>query len=79
MTAPMNCQGVGRWRIVEADLLDRDYLDLVGPATIIIATDGHGEIAFRAPYLGIPSGRGELLSAVRRSSPDSAVLAASSI
>ena len=31
MTAPMNCQLVGRWRIVEADLWDRDHLDLVEP------------------------------------------------
>ncbi len=48
MTAPMNCQLVGRWRIVEADLWDRDYLDLVGPATMTIGADGHGEIAFGA-------------------------------
>ena len=31
MTVPMDCQLVGRWRIVEADLWDRDHLDLVGP------------------------------------------------
>ena len=31
MTAPMDCRLVGRWRIVEADLWDRDYLDLVVP------------------------------------------------
>ncbi len=48
MTAPMNCQLVGRWRILEADLWDRDYLDLVGPATMTIGADGHGEIAFGA-------------------------------
>ena len=48
MTAPMNCQLVGRWRIVEADLWDRDYLDLVGPATMTIGAEGHGEIAFGA-------------------------------
>ena len=48
MTAPMNCQLVGRWRIVEADLWDRDYLDLVEPATMTIGADGHGEIAFGA-------------------------------
>jgi hypothetical protein len=28
MTEPAACQVVGRWRIVEADLWDRDYLDL---------------------------------------------------
>ena len=48
MTAPMDCRLVGRWRIVEADLWDRDYLDLVAPATMTIGADGHGEIAFGA-------------------------------
>ena len=28
---------VGRWRIVEADLWDRDFLDLCGPATLVVA------------------------------------------
>jgi hypothetical protein len=45
VTAPMDCRLVGRWRIVEADLWDRDYLDLVTPATMTIGADGHGEIA----------------------------------
>ena len=48
MTAPMNCQLVGRWRIVEADLWNRDHLDLVEPAMMTIRADGHGEIAFGA-------------------------------
>ena len=48
MTAPMNCRLIGRWRIVEADLWDRGFLDLVEPATLIIQDDGHGEIAFGA-------------------------------
>ena len=48
MTAPMDCQLIGRWRIVEADLWDRDYLDLVVPATMTIGADGHGEIAYGA-------------------------------
>ncbi len=48
MTAPMDCRLVGRWRIVEADLWDRDYLDLVVPATMTIGADGHGEIAYGA-------------------------------
>jgi hypothetical protein len=39
---------IGKWRIVEADLWDRDYLDLVEPASITIRADGHGEIAFGA-------------------------------
>ena len=47
MKAPANCRLVGRWRIVEADLWDRDYLDLCGRATLTITADG-GEIAFGA-------------------------------
>ena len=39
---------VGRWRIVEADLWDRDHLDLCGPASLIVRANGHGEIAFGA-------------------------------
>lgn len=39
---------VGRWRIVGADLWDRDHLDLVGPATLTIGAHGQGEIAFGA-------------------------------
>ena len=39
---------VGRWRIIEADLWDRDYLDLCGPATLVVKASGHGEIAFGA-------------------------------
>ena len=38
----------GRWRIVEADLWEREYLDLRGPAMLDIRTDGSGEIAFGA-------------------------------
>jgi hypothetical protein len=48
MSAPMDCKLVGRWRIVEANIWDRAYLDLCGPATIVISADGHGEIAFGA-------------------------------
>ncbi|MGJ0394138.1 MAG: hypothetical protein ACR650_15555 [Methylocystis sp.] len=48
MSAPANCKIVGRWRIVEADIWDRDYLDLCGPAAIVIGADGRGEIAFGA-------------------------------
>ncbi len=48
MTAPMACQLIGRWRIVEANLWDRGYLDLDGPAVLVIREDGHGEIAFGA-------------------------------
>ena len=48
MTGPGDCQLLGRWRIVEADLWERDHLDLVEPATMIIRAGGHGEIAFGA-------------------------------
>jgi len=42
-----NCRLIGRWRIVEADLWDRAYLDLCGPATLTITAQGR-EIAFGA-------------------------------
>jgi hypothetical protein len=44
---------IGTWRIVEADLWDRDYLDLVEPASITIRADGRGEIAFGAMHAGL--------------------------
>ena len=44
----MRCQLIGHWRIVEADLWDRDYVDLVEPAMMTIHADGHGDIAFGA-------------------------------
>ncbi|MGD9659132.1 MAG: hypothetical protein AB7U61_16100 [Methylocystis sp.] len=48
MSAPADCKLVGRWRIVEADIWDGDYLDLCGPAGIVIGADRRGEIAFGA-------------------------------
>ena len=39
---------VGRSRIVEADLWDREYLDLCGPAILVVRANGDGEIAFGA-------------------------------
>jgi hypothetical protein len=53
MTVPADCQLIGRWRIVEADLWDREYLDLVEPAMLTIQADGHGEIAFGALQAGL--------------------------
>ncbi|MFK0692092.1 hypothetical protein ACFX5Q_28360 [Mesorhizobium sp. IMUNJ 23033] len=54
MTAPpADCQLIGRWRIVEADLWDRGYLNLSGPAMITIGADNHGEIAFGALQAGL--------------------------
>ena len=46
MTKNMECALIGKWRIVEADLWDRDYLDLVEPAHITFAGHGQGEFAF---------------------------------
>jgi hypothetical protein len=48
MTSAPDGALVGKWRVVEADLWDRDHLDLVEPARITIRGDGHGEIAFGA-------------------------------
>jgi hypothetical protein len=48
VSAPAGCRLTGRWRIVEADLWDRDYLDLVEPAYLQIGGDGRAEFAFDA-------------------------------
>lgn len=53
MSAPADCQLIGRWRIIEADLWDGDYLDLVEPAYISFAQDGQGEFAFGAVNAGM--------------------------
>ena len=37
---------IGRWQIVDADLWDRDYLDMVEPAYLQIGCDGSAEFAF---------------------------------
>jgi hypothetical protein len=47
------CQLIGRWRIVAADLWDEDYLDLVAPATITFGESGWGEFAFGAVEAGM--------------------------
>ena len=44
---------IGRLRIVEADLWDRAFLDLCGPATMVVGADGHGEISFGAVQVGL--------------------------
>ena len=46
MTESADCQLIGRWRIIEADLWDRGYLDLVEPAYIAVERGGQGEFAF---------------------------------
>ena len=48
MSALKDCKLIGRWRIVAADIWERDYLDLCGPAMLDIRADGHGEIGFGA-------------------------------
>jgi hypothetical protein len=53
VSAPADCQLLGRWRIVEADILDRDHLELFGPAVITIGAEGHGEIAFGPMEAGL--------------------------
>ena len=50
--APANCRLIGRWRIFEADIWDRAYLDLSGPATLTITAQG-AEIAFGAMEAGL--------------------------
>jgi hypothetical protein len=50
--APANCRLIGRWRIVEADIWERAYLNLSGPATLTITAQG-GEIAFGALEAGL--------------------------
>jgi len=41
---------IGTWRIIEADLWDRDYLDLVEPACVSFGKGGRGEFAFGAVH-----------------------------
>ena len=56
MSAASNCRLIGHWRIIEADLWDRGYLDLIEPATIKMGANGHGEIAFGAMQAGLDLG-----------------------
>ena len=55
MIAPADCQLIGQWRIVTADLWDHDYLDLVEPAYLKIGSDGWAEFAF-----GVVTAGGEI-------------------
>jgi hypothetical protein len=48
MSGPAGCIVLGRWIIVAADLWDRDYLDLAGPAYFQIGNQGWAEFAFGA-------------------------------
>ena len=42
----VNSSVIGKWRITEADLWDRGYLDLVEPAYIAFGDQGYGDFAF---------------------------------
>jgi hypothetical protein len=53
MRTSADCLLVGRWRIVEADIWERDHLDLCGPAAITITAQGRGEITFGALQAGL--------------------------
>ena len=47
MSAAARCQLLGKWRIIEADIWDRDYLDLVQPAYIEFGKNGPRRICLR--------------------------------
>src|SRR5687768_15004038 len=53
MSERAECQIIGRWRILESDQWDRDYLDLIDPAFIAFDSDGHGELAFGVVTVGL--------------------------
>ena len=44
---------VGKWRIVEMELWDTDFLDLVEPAHILLEAKGGGEFVFGAVRGGL--------------------------
>ena len=46
MTPAVTSRAIGKWRIVEADLWDRDHLDLIAPAHITFHDDGTLDIEF---------------------------------
>ena len=48
MSAPATAKLVGRWRIVEVDIWDKDFLDLVETAHLTFKGAADGEIAFGA-------------------------------
>lgn len=55
----------GRWRIIKADLWNRDHLDLCSPARMIVQANGHGDIAFRAKQVASAS----IMAPTRSASP----------
>jgi hypothetical protein len=46
LALPAKCQLIGRWRIVGANIWDRDCFDLRGSAVATITENDHGEIGF---------------------------------
>jgi hypothetical protein len=56
MSASAKCRLIGRWRIIESDSWDRDYLDLCEPAYIEFGRDGSGEFAFGVVKAGMSLG-----------------------
>jgi hypothetical protein len=44
---------VGKWRIMESDQWDKDYLDLVEPAKAVFDNKGSGEITFGVVDVGL--------------------------
>lgn len=61
MTHPSGFAVIGKWRIVEADLWDRAYLDLMEPAYIQFSND-RGEFAFGAVTGGMDCQYGKRLA-----------------
>jgi hypothetical protein len=53
VATPAGFRPIARWRIVEADIWDRAYLNLSGPAAIMITDRGQGETAFGALEPGL--------------------------
>ena len=56
MTQKSRSAILGRWRIVETDLWDSGYLDMLGPAHITFQANGRGEIAFGCVNVGLDCG-----------------------
>jgi hypothetical protein len=54
MNAPSTCLIVGTWRITGADIWDREYLDLSGPARFVINRDGRTMIFYT--WMGFDEG-----------------------
>ena len=53
MTAPADCLLIGKWRIMEAELVFIDDLELVEPAYVVFQKNGQGQIAFGAMQAGL--------------------------